>query len=60
MSNLTSVIFPIAVSLLLGGLFYFLISSLVLENVIKMVITLVVIFAAYTLLAEATQSKYTD
>lgn len=59
MSNLASVIFPILITLLIGGIFYYSILGFQLSGVLKMVITLIVMFAAYTILAEALQSKST-
>ncbi len=56
---MSSAIFPILISLILGGGMYFIINSLPLDNLVKMMVALVVVIASYTILAEVFQTKYT-
>jgi len=51
---------PIIISLMIGGVLYLFISNLLLDNVVKMIIILLVMFTSYALIGETFQSKYTD
>ncbi len=60
MTKLVSTLIPVVISLGLGGILYFLISSLYLDNIVKMTITLLIMFISYTLINEAIQNRHID
>ena len=57
---MATIMIPIIISLMIGGVLYLFISNLLLDNVMKMIIILLVMFTSYTLIGETFQSKYTD
>jgi hypothetical protein len=57
---LVSTLIPVVISLGLGGILYFLISSLYFDNIVKMTITLLAMFISYTLINEAIQNRHID
>ena len=57
---MASIMISIVISLMIGGVLYLFISNLLLDNVVKMIIILLVMFTSYALIGETFQSKYTD
>jgi hypothetical protein len=59
-NKLASTLIPVFISSMLGGILYLLILSFNLDNIVKMTITLLVVFTSYTLINETIQSRNTD